>query len=149
MVCINDLDEEREGGRKLEGEGREIEKAEFVPRVYEASIPRRHAPRCSIFNELSLSLDYRTRGFDVVMGSNESIDNVDELMTLVIQRQSSSPTLRYRLAACLRILPIVLSASFSTFHIRGQCLSCLLFLSLSLCLFFFNHEDFFLSKRKM
>lgn len=49
MVCINDLDEqERErGGRKLEEEGREgeIEKAEFVPRVYEASIPRRHAPR--------------------------------------------------------------------------------------------------------
>lgn len=98
-------------------------------------------PRYSIFNELSLSLDYRTRGFDVVMGSNESIDNVDELMTLVIQRQSSSPTLRCRLAACLRILPIALSASFSAFHIRGQCLSCLLSLSLSLP-FLFNRGDF-------
>lgn len=28
----------------------------------------------AFFNELSLSLDYRTRGFDVVTGSNESID---------------------------------------------------------------------------
>ncbi|KYM97189.1 hypothetical protein ALC62_12135 [Cyphomyrmex costatus] len=33
------------------------------------------------FNELSLSLDYRTRGFVVVTGSNESIDHADELMT--------------------------------------------------------------------
>jgi len=35
----------------------------------------------TFFNELSLSLDYRTRGFDVVTGSNESIDHADELMT--------------------------------------------------------------------
>lgn len=39
----------------------------------------RYAP--GFFNELSLSLDYRTRGFDVVIGSNESIDYTDELMT--------------------------------------------------------------------
>jgi len=35
----------------------------------------------AFFNELSLSLDYRTRGFDAVIGSNESIDHADELTT--------------------------------------------------------------------
>lgn len=69
--------------------GREIRKAEH--HVYKASISLRTGTRpviSFVFNGLSLSLDYRTRGFDVVMGSNESIDNVDELMMLVIHQQS-------------------------------------------------------------
>lgn len=88
--------------KKENQKGREIEKAEC------ATCTRHRSPGDTgtrpvipfVFNELSLSLDYRTRGFDVVMGSNESIDNVDELMMLVIHRQSSS-TLRCRLVACL------------------------------------------------
>ena len=59
--------------------------------MYKASISLHTGTRpviSFVFNGLLLSLDYRTRGFDVAMGSNESIDNVDELMMLVIHQQS-------------------------------------------------------------
>lgn len=152
MVCINDLDEQggERGGRepsenqKKRGRGGgEKQKRQSLCHVYTRHRSLDDTPHVySIFNELSLSLDYRTRGFDVVMGSNESIDNVDELMTLVIQRQSSSPTLRWcRLDSLVfvsyRSLSQPLSLHFS--HPRPVPLTPLslsLFVSLSLSVFF-------------
>lgn len=107
---------EKEEG-KLE-RGRKIEKAEC--HVYKASILRDIGTRPVIpfvFNELSLSLDYRTRGFDVVMGSNESIDNVDELMMLVIHRQSSSTPRCRLLRSSLFVIAFLFHLLFNPFPV--------------------------------